>query len=203
MQHITLLCGRNCQALWSACLSFLVSPASRLVRIGRGRAHTGSVHEWVGVSPHAPCGYVHLLWPAHSPLSLDPALHSAHISKSDDVDNACAKMHAFWHQRLPCKSSQRSPCAPARKTPDGRATSLGASLSCGALYVMCAAGFLTRGAFSPQTTCSPCRRRCRPAPNPVGALRRLEKHSGARPPPTTRFASRTRFALIGFQGRGI
>jgi hypothetical protein len=32
------------------------------------------------------------------------------------------------------------------------------------------------------TTCSPCRRRCRPAPNPVCALRRVEKHSGERPP---------------------
>jgi hypothetical protein len=47
---------------------------------------------------------------------------------------------------------------------------------------MWAAGFVTRGAFSPQTTCSPCWRRCRPAPPPVCALRRLVKRRGERPP---------------------
>jgi hypothetical protein len=28
------------------------------------------------------------------------------ISKSDDLDNACAKINAFWHKRLQCKSYQ-------------------------------------------------------------------------------------------------
>jgi hypothetical protein len=55
-------------------------------------------------------------------------------------------------------------------------------LSPGALHVRCAAGFVTREACSPQTTFSPCRRRGRQAPNPVCALRRLEKHRGERPP---------------------
>jgi hypothetical protein len=58
---ITLLCSHNCQALLSAFLSFLVSATSFLVRIGRGRAHTGSVHEWAGFSPHSPWGCPHLL----------------------------------------------------------------------------------------------------------------------------------------------
>ena len=40
-----LLCGHNCHALLSALLFFRVSPASLLVSIGLGRAHTGSVHE--------------------------------------------------------------------------------------------------------------------------------------------------------------
>src|SRR2546430_4224233 len=31
--------------------------------------------------------------------------------KSDDLDNACAKINAFWHKRLQCKSYQR--CASA------------------------------------------------------------------------------------------
>jgi hypothetical protein len=31
----------------------------------------------------------------------------AQIKKSDDLDNACAKMNAFWHKRLPCQSYQR------------------------------------------------------------------------------------------------
>jgi hypothetical protein len=48
--------------------------------------------------------------------------------------------------------------------------------------VRCAAGFVTREAFSPQTTFSPCRRRGGQAPNPVCALRRLKKPSGERPP---------------------
>ena len=48
--------------------------------------------------------------------------------------------------------------------------------------MLCAAGFVTREAFSPPTTCYPCRRRGRQAPNPVCALRRLEKRSGERPP---------------------
>jgi hypothetical protein len=51
-----------------------------------------------------------------------------------------------------------------------------------AVHVMCAAGFVTRGTLAPQTTCSPGRRRGRQAPNPVCALRRLEKHRGERPP---------------------
>jgi hypothetical protein len=63
----------------------------------------------------------------------------------------------------------------------GRATLLGAPLL-GALHMGCAAGFVAREACSPQTTFYPCRRRGRQAPNPICALRRLEKHSGARPP---------------------
>ena len=66
---LTLLCGRNCQALWSTFLSFLVSPASLLMSIGLGRVHTGSVCEWVGFSPHSPCDCLRLLYTAHSPLS--------------------------------------------------------------------------------------------------------------------------------------
>jgi hypothetical protein len=65
-KKLTLLCGRNCQALWSACLSFLVSTAALLVRMGCALAHTGNVHEWVGCSPHAPGGDLHLLGTAHS-----------------------------------------------------------------------------------------------------------------------------------------
>src|SRR5262245_1497485 len=38
-------------------------------------------------------------------------LHCAHISKSDALDNTCAKINAFWHKRLQCQSSQR--CASA------------------------------------------------------------------------------------------
>jgi len=55
-------------------------------------------------------------------------------------------------------------------------------LSPGARHRLCAAGFVTREAFSPQTTFYPCRRRGRQAPKPVCALRRLEKRSGERPP---------------------
>jgi hypothetical protein len=40
-----------------------------------------------------------------SPRSYD--LHSAQIRKSDDLDNARAKINAFWHMRLQCKSYQR------------------------------------------------------------------------------------------------
>jgi hypothetical protein len=35
-------------------------------------------------------------------------LPCAHIKKSDDVDNICAKINTFWHKRVPCKSYQRS-----------------------------------------------------------------------------------------------
>src|SRR6266508_3005985 len=34
-------------------------------------------------------------------------LHSAQIRRSDDLDNARAKINAFWHKRLQCKSYQR------------------------------------------------------------------------------------------------
>jgi len=57
-----------------------------------------------------------------------------------------------------------------------------APLSPRALHVLCAAGFVTRGGFSPPTTFYPCRRCGRQAPKPVCALRRLEKHRGERPP---------------------
>jgi hypothetical protein len=47
---------------------------------------------------------------------------------------------------------------------------------------MCAAGFVMRGTFSPQTTFYPCRRHGRQAPNPLCALWRLVKRSGEPPP---------------------
>jgi Family of unknown function (DUF6521) len=34
-------------------------------------------------------------------------LHSVQIRKSDDLDNACAKINAFSHKRLQCKSYHR------------------------------------------------------------------------------------------------
>jgi hypothetical protein len=34
-------------------------------------------------------------------------LPCAQIKKSDDLDNICAKINAFWHKRLQCKSYQR------------------------------------------------------------------------------------------------
>jgi hypothetical protein len=34
-------------------------------------------------------------------------LPCAQIKKSDDLDNTCAKIKAFWHKRLQCKSYQR------------------------------------------------------------------------------------------------
>ena len=33
------------------------------------------------------------------------------VRKSDGLDNICAKMNAFWHKRLQCKSYQRPVCA--------------------------------------------------------------------------------------------
>jgi len=54
-------------------------------------------------------------------------------------------------------------------TPDGRVTLLGPSRP-GALHVLCVAGFVTREAYSPQTTFYPCRRRRRQTPNPLCAL---------------------------------
>src|SRR5262249_44464234 len=66
---LTLLCGHFCQALWSTFLSFLVSPASLLMRLGLGRAQRGSVHEWVSFSPHSPCDSLRLRCMAHASLS--------------------------------------------------------------------------------------------------------------------------------------
>jgi hypothetical protein len=44
-------------------------------------------------------------------------LHSAQIKKSDDLDNARAKINAFWHKRLQCKSYQRSRSAAGAAPP--------------------------------------------------------------------------------------
>ena len=49
-------------------------------------------------------------WRRAKPRFMTPRpydLHSAQIRKSDDLDNTCAKMNAFWHKRLQCKSYQR------------------------------------------------------------------------------------------------
>jgi hypothetical protein len=34
-------------------------------------------------------------------------LHCVRIIKSDDLDNDCAKLSSFWHNRVQCKSYQR------------------------------------------------------------------------------------------------
>jgi restriction endonuclease S subunit len=73
--YLTLLCGRNCQALLRAFLSLLVSTASRLVRIGLDSAQTDSVHEWAGFSPHSPCDCLHLLCIARTRPTLALALY--------------------------------------------------------------------------------------------------------------------------------
>ena len=67
-QGLTLLCGRNCQALMSDFASFLLYTASLLLTRGRSHAQTGSVGAWVGCSPHASCGCLRLLHTAPSPL---------------------------------------------------------------------------------------------------------------------------------------
>jgi hypothetical protein len=127
---ITLLCGRNCQALLSAFLAFLGCTASLLVRIRLDLAQTGSVCEWGSCAPHSPCGCLHLLCTKCSPLSMALAL-------------------------CPCSE-------PARKTPDGRATLLGASPSGG----LCMYGVLrARDAWDSlaPTTFYPCRQRLPPS----------------------------------------
>jgi hypothetical protein len=84
-----------------------------------------------------------------------------------------------------CAPLSRLARAPARKAPDGTRDAAGRLFLLGTRHMLCAAGFVTREAWSPQTTCSPCRRRSRQAPHPVCALRRLEKRRGARPPSNT------------------
>jgi len=67
--YLTLLCGRNCQALLSAFASFLLSTSPFLLTIGLSLAHTGNVDEWMGCSPPSPCGCLRLLGTTPSPLA--------------------------------------------------------------------------------------------------------------------------------------
>ena len=77
-------------------------------------------------------------------------------------------------------SLSRCLCVSARPMSDDLTTLLCLCRS-GGLHGLCAAGFVTREACSPHDLLSVWRR-CRQAPDPVYALRRLEKRRGERPP---------------------
>ena len=66
-EGITLLCGRNCQALLSAFSSFLYLCHSSPADYGRSHAHTGSVREWAACWLHSSYACLRLLWLSPSP----------------------------------------------------------------------------------------------------------------------------------------